>query len=292
MTSFAVQAHEVARSRDVFMDPQTYRGFDLTEDRRRMVGCIDPRDEEQEALAVIMQTAGGAAGKGFDAGLALTAASRSRNGHIHSIQGGLQYDSDLQRATVPGAHDNCRFVMGMAAVADEIIHPSDFTQDTLRSLISRYELKETGIVKDLGRIGAAADRMRDHFAETAADPEGLLADVSALYPQHQNVTSMRGNNTALFYILNHHPFVGLDRSLVHRGDRPLVATAYHDSVRATIESLQGTVGMPRRIKDLRLAALLSRVAATRTVLCADTPRMQYLHVVPTHRGIQVEQEHI
>ena len=63
-------SYEVARSFEVFTDPKSYKQFDLTKDHMRMVGCIDPRDEQDDDLKVIMQTAGGAVGKGHDAALA------------------------------------------------------------------------------------------------------------------------------------------------------------------------------------------------------------------------------
>ncbi|MEK7152537.1 MAG: hypothetical protein AAB834_01195 [Patescibacteria group bacterium] len=286
--SVTFEAHEVARSHDVFTAPSTYGRFDLTSDHRRMVGCIDPRDEDRADLQIIVQTPGGAAGKGFDAALALTA--YDPDNRIHTIQQGLRYDSDLQRATVAGAHRGCRFVMGLAQVAAEMTAPSDITNDTFRGLVGRYELKDTGIQENRTHVIEAANRLQDQVA--ACDPEELLEDVNRLYPYHVNVIDMKGDNTAGSYILNHHPYVGLDRSVVHRGENPLTVQAYHDNVRASMESLMGTVGMPADVKALRLAALLMRTAATRTVLCTGSPRMQYLHVVPTSRGLQVEQEYI
>ncbi|HJQ08696.1 MAG TPA: hypothetical protein VJ836_04430 [Candidatus Saccharimonadales bacterium] len=269
------------------MDPRSYQGFTLTSDHRRIVGCIDPRDEERQRLKVMVQTAGGAVGQGFDSSLALTAYSRDR---VYTLDEGLHYDSDLQRATVAGAHRACRFIEGMGLVAAEIINSSDITSDTFRSLVSRYDLKETDIYKQQRRIVGAAKQLQDQIA--ACTPDQILGTVDELYPYHQNVIAMSGNNRAGFYILNHHPYVGLNRYRVHRGESPLTVQAYHDSVRASMESLAGTIGMPAEVKGLRLAALLSRTAATRTVLCRDNPTMQYLHVSPTLHGLQVEKEHI
>lgn len=285
MSNITHEAHEVARSRDIFMDPGTYRGFDLTADHQRIVGCIDPRDEERDKLSVIVQTPGGAAGKGLDASLALTAFDGER---VYTIGDGLHYDSELQRATVAGAHEACRFILGLPNVVAEITDPQDITTDTERGLISRYGLKDTGVEKRMQSIADAAMRQQEQIA--AVSPDVLLDTVNTLYPHQQNVIAMRGENRAGFYILNHHPWAGLDRARVHRGENPLRVQAYHDSVRASQGSLEGTVGMPVEVKLLRLAALLRRTAATRTVLCQDLPNMEYLNVVPAPRGLRVEQE--
>jgi hypothetical protein len=305
------QAAEVSRSLEVFTDPTTYQGFDLTPDGRRMVVCLDPRDEEdqrrratamhdgvveaidrherrqqrQRKLPVAVQTGGGASGKGVDSSLALTAFE----GRLVTLDEGLRYDSELQRSTLAGAHIGCRFNMGIMAVVQEMIEPSDITNDTFRSLAKRYELTGAGIDQRRDEIRAAAELLLPQLVELT--PEAILDTVNQLYPYHQNVVSMRGENRAGLYILNHHPYVGLNRNRVHRGNNPLVVQAYHDSVRATLDSLMGTVGMPSGVKELRQAALLARIAATRTILCADTPDMKYLNVVPTSRGIQIEQEY-
>jgi hypothetical protein len=287
MSDITYEAHEVARSRDVFMDPETYQGFDLTTDHRRIVGCIDPRDEERDHLQVIVQTPGGAAGKGLDASLALTAFDNGER--VYTIDDGLHYDSELQRATVAGAHQGCRFILGLADVLAEMTAPQDITTDTERGLISRYGLKDTGVEKRMRAIADAAMRQQEEI--TKITPDTLLGTVNTLYPLQQNIVAMRGENRAGFYILNHHPWAGLNRARVHRGENPLRTQAYHDNVRASKDSLEGTVGMPPEVKLLRLAALLRRTAATRTVLCADQPNMEYLNVVPAPRGLQVEQDY-
>ena len=99
-------------------------------------------------------------------------------------------------------------------------------------------------------------------------------------------------NRARFYIINHHPYAGPKRALIHRGDRPLIAWAYHDNVRAATESLSGTVGMPAEVKGLRLAALFLRSTATRAVLCRDDPAMIYLNATSTDHGLQIEQDYL
>lgn len=287
MTNITFEAHEIARSREVFMDPQTYRGFDLNGDHQRIVGCIDPRDEDRDRLKIIAQTPGGAAGKGLDALLALTAFD-PQGERSYSIDDGLRYDSDLQRATVAGAHKGCRFILGLSGVVSEMTNPQDITTDTERSLINRYGLRDTGVEERIEAIADAARRQQDELAKVS--PDTLLETVNGLYPHQQNVSAMRGENRAGFYILNHHPYAGLDRARIHRGENPLLVQAYHDNVRASKDSLEGTLGMPAEVKLLRLAALLRRTAATRTVL--STPDMEYLDVVPGPHGLQVQQDYI
>lgn len=289
MSDVVFEAREVARSYDVFTNPASYKGFDLTNDAMRIVGCIDPRDEhmpDDGPLKVIMQTGGGAAGRGVDAVYSLTA---SEGADLYTLEQGLEYDSDLQRTTVAGAHKNtCRFISGLGLVAGEMRNPSDFTQDTVQSFIGRYGLQNMGIEERVVKISDAANRTFDAVA--AVNPDALLDTINGLYPYHPNVRDMKGDNRAGFYILNHHPHIGLDRTLVHRGDHPLTVHAYHDSLRAMQDSLAGTLGMTREVKDLRLASLLLRTAATRTVLYEDNRALKLLNVVGTKRGVEIHEE--
>jgi len=122
------------------------------------------------------------------------------------------------------------------------------------------------------------------------NPDALLEAVDSCYPDHENVGSMLGDNAAGIYIFNHHPYVGLDRAKVHRGENPLQVQAYHTSIRASLEGLLGLT-MPGELKNLRLAAFILREAATPTVLIGKDPRINILHVVPGPRGLQFEQQY-
>jgi len=287
MSDVAFEAHEVARSFELFSDPRSYRPFDLTADHMRIVGCIDPRDEDDPGvLKTIVQTGGGAAGSGLDASLSLTAADD--NNRVYLLEEGLRYDSKLHLTTVAGGHNNtCRFIHGLGLVAKEITAPSDFTDDTMRRFVRRYELDEDSLRSDTAKVIDATKRSMDVIE--SINPSALLGTINSLYPYHPNVREMRGGNRAGFYIMNHHPHVGLDRMLVHRGDNPLTVHAYHDNPRAMMDSLAATPGMPGDVKRLRLSALLLRTAATRSVLCSGGAALKLLDVVPTRRGLQVQE---
>lgn len=286
MTKVIHPEQEISRSLEVLTDPGSYASFDLTADLQRIVTCIDPRDEEcPERLKVAVQTAGAGVGKGLDGALALTA----DDGSPRTILEGMLYDRRLQRATVAGAHYNCRFVLGLYAVLEETARPSEFTTHTLRQLSSRYQID---ISDRVPRIQDAAKRVRARLRPEDISEDALIPEVNRLHPEHRNVARMAGENKAAFYLLNHHPYVGLNRDLIHRGDSPLVATAYHDSLRASFDSLAGTIGMSKDVRALRLTALLMRAAATRTVLTRDSQQMRFISIVPGEHGLQFEHEHV
>lgn len=223
----------------------------------------------------------------MDVSIALTAADE--DGEAYTIAQGMQYDSDLHRPTASaGAHESCKFNLGLGAVIGEIASPRDETQDVVRAFVRRYGLQDSGIDDRMGEVRDAARKMQD--AQHEHDPDGLLALADQLYPGQKNVNSMVGENSAGFYILNHHPHVGLIRQAVHRGDNTLTVQAYHDSIYASVNNVGNMRGMTREIRDLRLAALLMRSAATRTVICAGNENMTFLHVVPTPDGTQVHED--
>jgi hypothetical protein len=165
--------------------------------------------------------------------------------------------------------------------------PGDFTKQGMREFITRFDLRDVGIPRQMDGIQTAVGRSLEMIE--GVDPDQLLGTIDGLYPYHPNVREMRGDNRAGFYIMNFHPYVGLDRQRVHRGEHPLTVHAYHDSPRAMVDALAGTLGMPRDVKDARLAALLLRTAATRTVLCQGGTAMKFLNVVPTRSGLQVQE---
>lgn len=289
MSEVTHDAVEIQRSYEVFTNPDTYKPFSLTKDFMRIVGCIDPRDEVDEgSLKVIIQTGGGAGGRGLDSALSLTATDA--DGRIYSIEEGLKYDCALERTTVAGGHNNhCKFLYGLGSIIAEMQEPSDLTRETVREFIARFGLTEVGVEHQAEIIRGAAECSAKMIRD--ADPRGLLRAIDSMYPYHPNVRDMRGGNRAGFYIVNMHPYVGLDRNLVHRGnDRPLTVQAYHDSPRAMVDALAGTLGMPRSVKEARLAALLLRTAATRTVICRGSEEMKMLNVVPKQQGgIEVQE---
>lgn len=281
--TFTSDAVEMGRSLEFFERPDSYGPFRINARHQMGVGCIDPRDEERQNLNIIVQTPGGAGGKGFDSALSLHA----YDGTAFEIVRGLDYDRTLQRPTISTAHPGCAFMNGRVAVAQEIYNPSDFSVHILATFIARYGLKDSGIEENIERIQNSAGISLDAIEKV--DPDVFLDEVNKMYPTHNNVAPMNGANKAGIYIFNHHPFVGLNRHKVHRGDNPLAVQAYHDSTRASISNLEGIVEMPKDLKGLRLAALLLRSVATSAVLIGDKPDVKILQVVPTAEGTQVEE---
>ncbi len=278
---------EMGRSYDFFMNPHSYAAFELTSEHQLPIGCIDPRDEERLQLKVICQTPGALIGKGKDASLALTA--NDEDGRIYTVEEGMEYHSRLQSSTQSdGAHPSCLYNEGMSAVDGEIINPRDQTMDILRDFIGRYGLEDARVRSLIKQIQDAAKRIRD--SKPNYDPDAFLAYADKLYPHQDNVAPMVGENQAGFYILNHHPRIGLKRQEVHRGEQKLQIHAYHDNVYASVHNLSDMRGMSREVKELRLAALLLRSAATRTVVCTGK-EIKFLHVVPTAHGTQVEESY-
>ncbi len=286
MSNILANAAEMGRSYDFFTDPNSYGAFELTSEHQLPTICIDPRDEDREQLKIACQTPGAIIGKGRDASLALTA--NDSEGVLYTVEQGMEYDGSLQRQTVSGGgHPACKYNEGLVSVDNEIIDPQDETMDVLREFIRRYGLEDARVKSFIIRIQDAAKRIRDSKPEH--NPDQLLAYADKLYPGQNNVAPMVGENRAGFYILNHHPRIGLKRKDVHRGDKPLVVQAYHDNVYASVHNLSDMRGMSPEVRDLRLAALLLRSAATRTVVCAGNKDMKLLHVVPTAHGTQIEE---
>ena len=176
---------------------------------------------------------------------------------------------------------------GLSKVNEEIAHPTTMTEDTVDRLTARYELRDAEFERNIIRVKDTAKRNQDILSTT--DPDDLLLKIEEAYPSHEVVNDMVGDNKAGIYIFNHHPFLGLKRDRVHRGDRPLEVQAYHDNVSASIGNLRATEGL-RELKGLRLAALIMRIAATPTVLIGSDERINILHVVTTPSGYQVEQQ--
>lgn len=286
--SFSGDFAEQARSMEFFTDPKNYGQFYLNSHNQRTYGCIDPRDEARATLHVIMQTAGGAAGLAYDQTMAYAA----HKGNGVDLAEGVTYDSQLRKVTVATGHHACAFLNSVAAVNAEIADPSAMTLDTLGRLAARYGLDErTTFHADIKRIQDTAKRNQDVLANT--NPGDFLKATHESYPHHENIGAMRGDNHAGIYIFNHHPYVGLDRSKVHRSAEPLSVQAYHSSTKASLEGLLGLT-LPRELKNLRLAAFILREAATPTVLVGDDPRVRFLHIVPSvtaSHGLQFEEQY-
>ena len=128
--------------------------------------------------------------------------------------------------------------------------------------------------------GAAA------LAQDIHEESVLLEAVDRMYPS-SNVVSMNGENRAGIYVVNHHPYVGLDRQKKHREEN-LEVQGYHDSLAASIGDLLMSRLKPE-ILHKRLSAHVLRSAAVRTLIGGDDGSTTYLEVQATEHGPQINE---
>ncbi len=271
-------SQELDRSLEFFENPSSYRPFDLTPDLQRILGCIDPRDQEGANLRVVVQTSGGAVGEAVDAAIALTVTGEE----TATIEQGMTQDHSVRHTTKLCAHHNCKFIHGINTVLGEMSAPSDFTMETYHRWVGYYRFGDRLTSRTLTQVTDASKRMN----ERNHDEQELVSHVSRLYPDQNNVGTMIGENNARIYVVNHHPLAGLDRNAKHRGDDPLKIQGYHDSLGATIMDQQMTHTRPDFLIP-RLSAHILRAAAVRTVIGGQHEDTIYLEAQMTTHGLQV-----
>lgn len=265
---------EIERSRDFFTDPNSYAPFDLDEYQRKILGCIDPRDQESTRLATLVQTPGGAIGTGLDLAIAETAI----NGDVVSIETGMVIDRNVRSSIKLGAHHNCKFVAGIPVVLDKMIEPDEFSEQTTRRWINYYNFNDELSFTLLNRVQDAAKRLR----EGRFEEDELLSWVERL-DKGDNVVTMSGENTAKIYMVNHHSKVGLNRHKKHR-ETGIKVQGYHDSLGATISNLKSSTLDPER-RRYALGAHIIKAAAVQSVI-GDAETL-YFEGIPTDSGLQV-----
>lgn len=91
--------------------------------------------------------------------------------------------------------------------------PSEFTKESMHHWNSHYQLSDVVTAKVTRNVSGIAAGM----AELDFDEHTLLEFVDEMYPKDENVVTMRGENTARLYVVNHHPHAGLKRHKIHRG---------------------------------------------------------------------------
>lgn len=247
-------------SREFFEDPNSYAPFTQTRAGLVIAGCIDPRDIELShpgAYNVSRQTPGGEVGDVLDAALALTAAE----GEFHAVQDRFGEDTGSMAGTRSTAHHRCKFDEAADVVTDEMVNPSDFTAEN----IARWarELGYGDVVRlRLPVIADAAKLQLEHLRET--QPMGMLAEKA------EETVHVHGENVAQVYTVNLHPERGMDPNAKPRDVLGVsLAQGYHDSLAANVEALRAVPSLPADVRALRLTAMLSRSAATQTVITGD-----------------------
>lgn len=272
-----------AAAHEYFADPESYAAFDLTPQLRPVVGCIDPRDEASDRLVTTVQTAGGAVGALHDAAL-VDAAGSTRTIPLWKEVSGLNWTE----GHVVTAHGNiCKFLFGEAAILEEQAQPGDFTRDTLDRWMYEEDFKDAG--KPLKAIAEAARRQHDEQTMSDAEAEALLDRIGS-YGGQNGIIAMSGDNKAVTYIINHHPHVGLNRHRLHR-ELHSEAHAYHDSLGAIVAALGAETihDYAHEKRGLMLAAILSRSAATRSVILSSSPALSAVEIYPSSRGIRMRE---
>lgn len=279
MGEFSQSQSEVARSIEFFTNPESYKPFELDAQQSRAIGCIDPRDQETERqLRVVVQTAGGAAGEGTDAAIAFRVSGRMPNA---TIKDGLSEDLTVRHTARLCAHHACKFIGALPEVLEEMAEPSDFTEDAVRRWSKYYEVGELLGSDERKKVAEAA---RDMHKDAPSEAD-LLDHIDRLYPDASNVVNMRGENNAKLYVVNHHPFVGLDREQKHREER-LEVHGYHDSLAASLSDLW-LARLPSDVLRPRVISLILRAAAVRTLIGGVDGDTTFLEVQQTPNGPQV-----
>lgn len=268
------EQYEIERSQQFFTDPSSFAAFDTDQRHRRIVGCIDPKDQDTNNLLTIVQTPGGAVGTGSDWALAETA----RSGEIVTVSQGIDAESKDLPFVKMGAHHICKFIGGITTVFGEMSDPSPFTEQGVQHLINRYSLQDVITPRLLVKVQDAAKKLQ----ECEYKEEELLNKVNSLEPT-KNVVTMSGKNTAQIYIWNHHPDRGLNRHKKHR-ETGIKVQGYHDSIGATIKNLAKSKATSEQ-RRYTLGAHILKAPATRSVI-GDSQTIHY-EVLPSESGLRV-----
>lgn len=272
-------------SYDFFTNKNSYGAFSLTKDHNRIIGCIDPRDPIDVAPGdhkIVIQTAGGAAGEGVDAALYVTAAN---NNKPFDIETAIERDKNVRGIIVLGAHHDCKFIKGMPSVLGEMSNPSDFTIESADRWADYFNHKDD-FERVMPKLMEAAGVMKD-FLEEKGRLEELVEHIDSMRPYHSNVKRLMGDNNSKVYVTNFHPHVGYNRNA--KPDNPTDASniqGYHDSLAASIGDVSKSHFMVDEERKMRIASIILRSAATRSVLTQDVPETRFIEVKPSHKGLQ------
>lgn len=257
------------RARAYYTSVEAYTPFDHTPDGRTMLGCMDPRGDRLDSaqgLYVVrrqmtkIQGPGGELGEGDDQANARTV----ETGRLVSVRQGMKEDMALRRASVLGGHKSvCLYAAGYQMVVAEQADPSQQTVDYVNRWVAYHELNLAQKHFD-AVVGAAALRL-DHLGSGNDGIEDLIQVLDDAYPEHHNVPEMAGKANPGFYIVNNFPHLGLNRHRKHEEQR-MGIHAYHDNVGARLDNVNNLHALSRPMRALRMAALLLRSAATRTVI--------------------------
>jgi len=272
-------------SYDFFTNKKSYGAFSITKDHNRIIGCIDPRDPIDVAPGehkIVVQTAGGAAGEGVDAALYVTAANNNRP---FDIETAIARDKNVRGIIVLGAHHDCKFIKGMPSVLGEMSNPSDFTLESANRW-ARYFHHKDEFDQLMPKLMEASGVMKEYLDEQGRLEE-LVEHIDSLRPYHSNVKRLLGDNNSKVYVTNFHPHVGYNRNA--KPKNPTLSAkiqGYHDSIAASIGDVSKSHFMVDEERKMRVASIILRSAATRSVLTKDVPETKFIEVMPSNKGLQ------
>lgn len=272
-------------SYDFFTNKKSYGAFSLTKDHNRIIGCIDPRDPIDVAPGdhkIVIQTAGGAAGEGVDAALYITSENNNRP---FDIETAIERDKNVRGIIVLGAHHDCKFIKGMPAVLGEMSNPSDFTLDSANRWASFFHHKED-FDRIMPKLMESAGVMKDYLDEQGRLEE-LVEHIDSMRPYHSNVKRLMGDNNSKVYVTNFHPHVGYNRNAKPKNPtKSANIQGYHDSLAASIGDVSKSHFMEDEERKMRVASIILRSAATRSVLTKDVPETRFIEVMPSNKGLK------
>lgn len=285
--------NSVDMSMEFFTNPDSYGNLSMTKDFKRIISCIDPRlpgrvDEkapvDPNEYKITVQTDGGAVGLGHDRALRIGI----ETGRPELISDGIREDAKMRITNVLDAHHECRFLNGLVTVLLEEANPSDFTKDSIKRWDRYYGLGIVGTKAEIQLRDAAARQAE--LEQASHESHSLLEVIDELYPEHPNVRYMSGENRARLHVINHHPFVGINRQwqAEQYGEN---AQGYHNNLAAIVERSLLLPDISRRGRKWRAGAAVGRAAATKTVVTQGHEDSRFLEVFPdTEMGLRFEEQ--
>ena len=275
-------------SYEFFTNSDSYGAFSLTKDHNRIIGCIDPRDPIDVSPGkhkTVIQTAGGAAGEGVDAALYITAQNNNR---LFDIETAIERDKNVRGITVLGAHHDCKFIKGMPSVLSEMSNPSEFTKESADRWANYFHHKQD-FDRLMPSLMEAAGVMKEHL-DGIGKLEELVEHIDSMRPNHSNVKQLLGDNNSKIYVTNFHPHVGYNRNAKPKNIAEAInIQGYHDSIAASIGDVSKSHFMTDAERKMRVASIILRSAATRSVLTRDVPETRFLEVMPSNDGLQFKE---
>jgi hypothetical protein len=274
-------------SREYFLDPYSYTDFDTTRpDFRRMVGCVEPRNEARGSKKIksVIQTAGGGVGEALDRANTVY----GHAGRFIGIEDALDEETKLRGETVLGGHFRCKFVIGMPLILAEMINLSDYAKEDFEKTARMYQIAED-LKPVMPKIIDAAKVQLEHIEEKGAT-ESLVEAVHQHYPEHSNVCEVIDENQSEIYITNHtrHAALNRDKKAKQREIGNDIQ-GYHESRRAGFGDIF-TSDLDREQRTYRIGAFMLRSTASRKVLISLRPNTEAYEVTRGEKGLVIARQ--